>query len=425
MPEHRHGRSVQLAKDMTDRDGLAAAIAATRRRTDRLVAPLSAEDTQAQAMPDASPAKWHLAHTTWFFDEFLLSPAGLAPERPASARYLFNSYYEAVGARHPRPDRGLQTRPALAEIQAWRRRVDDALDRFLRNVDADGFGAVAPVIDLGRAHEEQHQELILMDILALFGRHPDAPVYRTDLQPASGPARRSAGWIEHPGGLVEIGATPSGFAFDCERPRHRVWLEPFALADRLVTNGEWAGFIAAGGYANAALWLSEGWETVCREGWTAPEYWRGDGQVTLAGLEALDPAAPVQHVSYWEADAYATWAGARLPTEAEWEAVAATRPLAGNFMDADILRPAPTGRGDQLFGDLWEWTASAFSPYPGFRPAAGAIGEYNGKFMARQFVLRGGSCVSPPGHVRASYRNFFHPHQRWMFSGVRLAKDLA
>lgn len=425
MPEHRHGRSVQLAKDMTDRDGLAAAIASTRRRTDRLVAPLSAEDMQAQAMPDASPAKWHLAHTTWFFDEFLLSPAGLAPERPASARYLFNSYYEAVGERHPRPDRGLLTRPALAEIQAWRRRVDDALDRFLRNADADGFGAVAPVIDLGRAHEEQHQELILMDILALFGRHPDAPAYRTDLQPASGPARRSAGWIEHPGGLVEIGAAPSGFAFDCERPRHRVWLEPFALADRLVTNGEWAGFIADGGYANAALWLSEGWETVCREGWTAPEYWRGDGQVTLAGLEALDPAAPVQHVSYWEADAYATWAGARLPTEAEWEAVAATRPLAGNFMDADILRPAPTGRGDQLFGDLWEWTASAFSPFPGFRPAAGAIGEYNGKFMARQFVLRGGSCVTPPGHVRASYRNFFHPHQRWMFSGVRLAKDLA
>ncbi len=419
------GESTLMAWDVSDRDGWAAAISATRCRSTKLAAPLTAEDAQVQAMSDASPTKWHLAHTTWFFDEFLLAPAGVAPERPASAQYLFNSYYEAVGERHPRPERGLLTRPALAEIQAWRARVDEALDRFVGETDADAFRVAAPILELGLAHEEQHQELILMDILALFGRHPDAPAYRTDLKSATGPAQRPAVWVEHGGGLVEIGAGPDGFAFDCERPRHKVWLEPFALADRLVTNGEWADFVTDGGYANVSLWLSEGWDTVRREGWTAPAYWRGDGQVTLAGLEPLDPAAPVQHVSFWEADAFATWAGARLPTEAEWETIAADRPVRGNFLDADILRPTPAGGRDQLFGDLWEWTASAFSPYPGFQPAAGALGEYNGKFMARQFVLRGGGCATPPGHTRASYRNFFHPHQRWMFSGVRLAKDLA
>ena len=418
------GESTLMAWDVSDRDGWAAAISAVRRRSAALAAPLSAEDMQAQAMPDASPTKWHLAHTTWFFDEFLLSPAGVAPERPASARYLFNSYYEAVGERQPRPDRGLLTRPLLDEVHTWRSRVDDALDRFVRDADNDRFRAAAPIIELGLAHEEQHQELILMDILALFARHPDAPAWRTDLKSPNGAGPRPAAWIEHGGGLVEIGAGPDGFAFDCERPRHKVWLEPFALADRLVTNGEWAEFVADGGYANSSLWLSEGWDAVRREGWTAPEYWRGDAQVTLAGLEPRDPGAPVQHVSYWEADAYATWAGARLPTEAEWETIAAGRPVSGNFLDADVLRPTPAGDGDQLFGDLWEWTASAFSPYPGFRPAAGALGEYNGKFMARQFVLRGGSFATPPGHVRAGYRNFFHPHQRWMFSGLRLAKDL-
>jgi ergothioneine biosynthesis protein EgtB len=413
-----------MALDVSDRDRWAAAISAVRRRTIDLAAPLSAEDLQAQAMPDASPGKWHLAHTTWFFDEFLLTPAGCAPERPASSRYLFNSYYEAVGERHPRPERGLITRPALEEVLAWRARIDAALERFVREADTAQFRAAVPLIELGLAHEEQHQELFLMDTLALLARHPDAPAYRTDLRAAAGPARRRAEWIEHAGGLVETGAAAGGFAFDNERPRHKSWLEPFALADRLVTNGEWAEFIADGGYANAALWLADGWDTVRREGWTAPEYWRGDAQATLAGLEALDPAAPVQHVSFYEADAYATWAGARLPTEAEWEAVAADRPTTGNFMDADILRPTPAGGRDQLFGDLWEWTASSYSPYPGFRPAAGALGEYNGKFMARQFVLRGGCCATPAPHIRASYRNFFHPHQRWMFSGLRLAKDL-
>lgn len=415
-----------MAWDNGDREGWAQAIAAVRTRTLDLARPLSAEDLQAQPMPDASPGKWHLAHTTWFFDEFLLSPAGLAPERPASAGYLFNSYYEAVGERHPRPDRGLITRPVLDEVIAWRGRIDAALDRFVREADADRFRAAAPIVALGLAHEEQHQELFLMDILALLGRHPDAPAYRTDLKPATGRAQRPARWIEHGGGLVEIGAgKDETFAFDAETPRHKVWLEPFALADRLVTNGEWAEFIADGGYANPALWLSDGWDTVKREGWSAPEYWRQSAQATLAGLEALDPAAPVQHVSFYEADAYATWAGARLPTEGEWEAVAAGRSTAGNFMDSDVLRPTPASDGDQLFGDLWEWTASSFAPYPGFRPAAGALGEYNGKFMARQFVLRGGCCATPAPHIRASYRNFFHPQQRWMFSGLRLAKDLS
>jgi len=417
------GEGGSMAWDISDRDGWAQALGAARRRTLDLAAPLSAEDMQSQSMPDASPGKWHLAHVTWFFDEFLLSPAGLAPERPASAQYLFNSYYETIGDRQPRPERGLITRPPLDEIVDWRRRVDAALERYVREADNAAFARVAPLIELGIAHEEQHQELFLMDVLSLLAKHPDSPAYRTDLKLATGPAQRPARWVEHGGGLVEIGAVKDGFSFDNEQPRHKVWLEPFALADRLVTNGEWAEFIADGGYENAALWLSEGWDTVRALGWRAPEYWRDGGQATLAGLEAIDPAAPVQHVSFYEADAYATWAGGRLPTEAEWEIIGAGRSTRGNFMDDEVLRPRPAD-GDQLFGDLWEWTASAYAPYPGFKPAAGALGEYNGKFMARQFVLRGGCCVTPAPHIRAAYRNFYHPHQRWMFSGLRLAKDL-
>lgn len=414
-----------MAWDIADRDGWTVAISAVRARTLRLATPLSAEDLQSQAMPDASPGKWHLAHTTWFFDEFLLSPAGLAPERPASAQFLFNSYYETIGDRQPRPERGLITRPGVDEIIAWRKRVDVALERYVREADTATFSKTAALIELGLAHEEQHQELFLMDILSLLTKHPDSPAYRTDLASASGPAQRPARWIEHGGGLVETGGTGEGFAFDNELPRHKSWLEPFALADRLVTNGEWAEFIADGGYQSPTLWLAEGWDTVCAQGWTTPEYWRDGGQATLAGLEAIDPAAPVQHVSLYEADAYARWAGARLPTEAEWETVAAGRPTTGNFMETDVLRPRPADDGDQMFGDLWEWTASAYSPYPGFRPAVGALGEYNGKFMARQFVLRGGCCATPAPHIRAAYRNFYHPHQRWMFSGLRLAKDIA
>lgn len=415
-----------MAWDVGDRDGWIAAVAAVRNRTLTLAAPLSPEDMQPQSMPDASPGKWHLAHVTWFFDEFLLGPACMAPERPASAGYLFNSYYEAVGPRQARPERGLITRPSLDEVIAWRRRVDAALERYVREADSAAFAAAAPLIELGLAHEEQHQELFLMDVLSLLARHPDGPAYRTDLKSAAGPTARASRWLEHDGGLVEIGARKgAGFAFDNEGPRHKVWLEPFALADRLVTNGEWQAFMQDGGYRDAALWLSEGWDAVRASGWDAPEYWREEGAATLAGLEAIDPDAPVQHISFYEADAFARWAGARLPTEAEWEVIAADRPVAGNFMDIDILRPRPSGAGDQLFGDLWEWTTSAYGPYPGFRAAQGALGEYNGKFMARQFVLRGGCCATPPGHSRATYRNFYHPHQRWMFSGLRLAKDLA
>jgi len=414
-----------MARDIGDRDGWVAAIAAVRARTLALAAPLSAEDLQAQSMPDASPGKWHLAHSAWFFDEFLLTPAGLGPERPPSAQYLFNSYYETVGDRQPRPDRGLITRPAVDEVIAWRKRVDAALERYVREADTGSFAKTAALIELGLAHEEQHQELFLMDILSLLAKHPDSPAYRTDLASARGPVQRPARWIEHGGGLIETGATGEGFAFDNELPRHKTWLEPFAVADRLVTNREWSEFIADDGYASPVLWLAEGWDTVRARGWTTPEYWREGGQVTLAGLEPLDPDAPVQHVSFYEADAYATWAGARLPTEAEWETIAGGRTVTGNFLEDGILRPRPAGGGDQLFGDLWEWTASAYAPYPGFRAAAGALGEYNGKFMARQFVLRGGCCATPASHIRAAYRNFYHPHQRWMFSGLRLAKDLA
>ncbi|HYE44801.1 MAG TPA: ergothioneine biosynthesis protein EgtB [Caulobacter sp.] len=413
-----------MAFDTDDRESLARSLARVRDRTRALAAPLSAEDMQPQAMPDASPAKWHLAHTTWFFDEFVLGPAGLSPPSPDGARFLFNSYYEAVGARQPRPDRGLITRPSAAEILDWRARVDEALARLFAEGGSALVDELAPLIELGLNHEEQHQELLLMDILALLALHPGAPAYRTDLASAAGPAPGPTGWIRHDGGLAEVGAPAGGFAFDCERPRQKAWLEPFALADRLVTCGEWQDFMADGGYDEPAHWLSDGWDRVRAEGWRAPAYWEDEGGAwtrrTLAGREAVDPAAPVCHVSYYEADAYARWAGARLPSEVEWETVAAGRPVAGNFLEGDILRTAPSA-GDQLFGDVWEWTASAYAPYRGFAPAAGAVGEYNGKFMSGRQVLRGGACVTPAPHLRASYRNFFEPHQRWMFSGLRLA----
>lgn len=416
-----------MAFDSDDRQNWRAAIAAVRARTVKLAQPLSPEDMQAQSMPDASPAKWHLAHTTWFFDEFVLGPAGASPPAPEGTRYLFNSYYEAVGERHPRPDRGLITRPGAAEILDWRAAMDEALDRFCQTASTATFAAAAPLIELGLNHEEQHQELLLMDILSLFARHPLAPAYRTDLAPAAGEAR-AAKWIVHEGGLYESGAGPSGFAFDNERPRRRTWVEPFSLADRLVTSGDWLAFMADGGYANSTLWLSDGWDSVRRESWHAPFHWResedGWSQVTLAGLEAVDPAAPVVHVSYYEADAFARWAGARLPTEAEWEAVAEPLPVEGNFLENDILRPTP-GPAPQMFGDVWQWTSSAYGPYPGFQPGAGAVGEYNGKFMSGKFVLKGGACITPRGHVRASYRNFFEPQLRWMFAGLRLARDCA
>ncbi|MDP3853483.1 ergothioneine biosynthesis protein EgtB [Phenylobacterium sp.] len=399
-----------------------------RQATLALTAHLSAEDQLAQSMPDASPTKWHLAHVSWFFETFLLVPrlAGYTPFDPSFA-YLFNSYYEALGARQPRPERGLLTRPSLNDVLAYRAHVDDGMDRLLRRE----AWAVADLLDLGLAHEEQHQELILMDILHLFAQSPLKPAYAP--APAlpvgadPGPARP----VDFAGGLVEIGHAGRGFAFDNEGPRHKVYLQPYRLADRLVTNSEWLAFMADGGYARPELWLSEGWVKVQAEGWTAPLYWEeapsGWLAMTLQGRRAIAPHAPVTHISFYEADAYAAWAGARLPTEAEWEHAARGMPVTGNFLGSGQYGPAATPADApglrQMFGDVWEWTRSAYSPYPGFRPAEGAVGEYNGKFMIGQMVLRGGCCTTPRDHARASYRNFFQPQQRWMFSGLRLAWD--
>ena len=369
-------------------------------------------------MADASPTKWHLAHTTWFLETFIL--AAQPGYRPFDARfgYLFNSYYETVGARLPRQSRGLLTRPALSEVLAWRHHVDAALNAAWPRLDT----TARALIELGIAHEEQHQELLLTDLLHLFAQNPLAPA-AYPAAPVSVPAM-SAGWTVHPGGIHRIGAADAGFAFDCERPAHEVLLRPFALADGLVTNADWDAFVADGGYTRAGLWLADGWAWVQRERIEAPLYWDADGgSFTLAGRRQRPPHAPVAHVSFFEADAFASWAGARLPTEAEWEvAAAATDPADGNQLDG--AGPAMPIGGPGLFGDVWTWTASAFLPYPGFRPAAGAVGEYNGKFMSGQMVLRGASCATPRGHSRASYRNFFYPHQRWQFTGVRLAKDL-
>jgi len=400
-----------------------------RHATMVLSQPLSAEDQTVQSMPDASPTKWHLAHTTWFFETFVLRD--FAPDyRPFDPdyHYLFNSYYEAEGARHPRPERGMLTRPALAEIREYRSYVDRAI---LALLDRNPPEPAQQRMELGLHHEQQHQELILMDIKHVLAQNPLRPAYdrRAALTPSDPPP--DLDWISCQGGLVEIGDAGNGFAFDNERPRHKVYVNPFALANRPVTNGDFLSFMRDRGYQRPELWLSDGWLHIQGTGWRAPLYWvKEDGEwqeYTLGGLRPLNPDAPLCHVSYYEADAYARWVGARLPTEQEWEVAAHQSGTDGHFMDAGLFQPDarwnPNGPFFKLFGDVWEWTASAYAAYPGFRPAVGAIGEYNGKFMCNQFVLRGGSCVTPAGHIRATYRNFFPPASRWMFAGVRLARD--
>ena len=397
---------------------LAERYAATRRLSEALAAPLSEADATLQSMPDASPAKWHLAHTTWFFETFLLRDC-LPGYRLFDEQwpFLFNSYYEAEGERLLRARRGMLSRPTLAEILEWRAHVDEAMRPLLADPVHAGL------IELGTAHEQQHQELLLTDIKHALFQNPLGPAMWAEPQTAAATERTGPDWHSHPGGIALIGHQGPGFAFDNEGPSHRVLLEPFALAGRLVTNGEWDRFIAGGGYRTASLWLSDGWDWVKRQAIAAPLYWRGDEHFTHAGWQPRDPAAPVCHISYYEADAFATWAGMRLPTEFEWEAIGQSHdPLGGNQLDG-ATPPLPRG-GAGLFGDCWQFTRSAYLPYPRFRPAEGAVGEYNGKFMAGQWVLKGASCATVRGHSRASYRNFFYPQQRWQFTGLRLAKDL-
>jgi ergothioneine biosynthesis protein EgtB len=417
-----------------ERDELLQLYAAIRRATEALCAPLAVEDYVVQSMPDASPAKWHLGHTSWFFETFVLREA--QPDyRPLEPRWatLFNSYYVAAGERHPRPQRGLLSRPTVDEVYAYRRHVDAGMRAFLESAPEAAMRRQALTIEVGLNHEEQHQELLVTDLEHMLLGNPLQPVYR-ERPPAAprGAALGAAGWVEHPGGVVEIGHAGPGFAYDNEQPRHRVWLEPFALADRLVTNAEFQSFIEDGGYERPELWLSEGWDTLRAQGWEAPLYWRREAgrwrTGTLAGPMDVDPHEPVCHVSWYEADAYARWAGVRLPREEEWEAVAAAQEVRGHFAESGRLHPAPLreapapGTAAQLYGDVWEWTASPYSPYPGYQPFQGALAEYNGKFMINQMVLRGGSCATPARHVRATYRNFFAPPARWQFSGIRLAR---
>lgn len=403
--------------------------ASVRKLTEDLAKPLSDADATIQSMPDASPAKWHLAHTSWFFETFILRDhvPGYQPYR-AEWPFLFNSYYETEGARMARAARGMLSRPSLADILDYRAVVDAAMDRAIEQLSPE----LLALVDLGCQHEQQHQELLLTDILHAFSLNPlecavwprQGTLHLTDPAPVN--------WLDGQQGLVEIGActTDSGaFAFDCEGPRHTALLHPHGLADRKVTNAEWLAFMADGGYDDPRLWLSDGWAWRQAQGVVAPLYWadgaNGWTSFTLSGRHPVDPAAPVCHVSFYEADAFATWAGARLPTEAEWEAAATQHdPTGGDLLDGPgDIRPRPVDNGPAFFGHVWEWTGSAYRPYPGFRAADGAIGEYNGKFMSGQCVLRGGSCATPRGHMRASYRNFFYPHHRWQFMGLRLAKD--
>lgn len=401
-----------------------------RAQTMRLTEALSAEDMMLQSMPDASPAKWHLAHTTWFFETFLLQPhlAGYRPYNEAY-QYLFNSYYETVGERHPRPQRGLLSRPSLEEVVDYRKHVDSAMTRLLESMDAD----IEAAVTIGLHHEMQHQELLQTDIKHALSLNPYALRLDTDTlaSSASSVCNRDLEFLHFKGGLSFIGTdAESSFAYDCEQPRHQVFVPEFSLCERLVTNAEWLEFMADDGYKRPKLWLSDGWATAQQEDWQAPLYWHreDDKWLTIAGRkrEPLDLNAPVCHISYYEADAFARWRGCRLPTEFEWEHAAQSVECRGNFLEQNQSLPQPMTAGNQglkqMFGDAWEWTQSPFIPYPGFRTPEGALAEYNGKFMANQWVLRGGSCATAEQQIRSTYRNFFYAHQRWQFTSLRLAK---
>ena len=422
-----------------DTSALAQRFAAVRERSMALATPLSEADAQVQSMPDASPTKWHLAHTTWFFETFLLErfERDFEPHHPAF-RVLFNSYYQGVGEQHPRPQRGLVTRPGLDEVRVYRHAVDERLLALLRHAPAEAL----PLVELGLQHEQQHQELMLTDLKHLLSCNPMHPVYRARW-PLSRVNSVAEAWLPFDGGRVEIGHNgDGGFAFDNETPRHATLLRPYALANRLVTHGEWLAFMEDGGYTDARWWLAAGWDWRRAHAIEAPLYWQHDAtrwsSFTLHGLVPIDPHTPIVHLSYFEADAYAHWRAAqdgvpcRLPTEAEWEHAATASGAArqGNFVESGALHPMPIARAAadggpmQMYGDVWEWTSSTYSPYPGFRAWDGAVGEYNGKFMVNQYVLRGGSCATPRDHIRASYRNFFPTDARWQFSGVRLARDI-
>lgn len=402
--------------------------------SEKICEPLVPEDYVVQSMPDVSPAKWHLAHTSWFFETFLLKPhlAGYQSIHP-QYDYLFNSYYNAVGERHCRVKRGVISRPTVDETYVYRAYVDRYMDTLLSEASEEKIAKLEPLLTLGLHHEQQHQELMITDLKYNFFENPLCPVYRPrrDFPGSAAPEMK---WITFGEGVREIGYGGSGFAFDNETPRHKEYVSAFALGSRLVTNGEYLKFAEAGGYEQPEWWLSEGWSTVNANGWTAPLCWwnkRGDWkEFTLAGMGDLDLDAPVCHVSLFEADAYARWVGARLATEAEWETASETVPLCGNFAESGRSHPAPLAPSDaqpghlhQMFGDVWEWTRSQYDPYPGYAPPPGALGEYNGKFMCNQFVLRGGSCATSHSHMRATYRNFFPPDARWQFTGIRLAKD--
>ena len=435
----RPGALAKAAGEESESPG-SALLAAYRRVRDvtlGLADGLSAEDCLVQSMPDASPVKWHLAHTTWFFETFVLEPALAARFAPfdAAFRTLFNSYYVGVGERHPRAERGLISRPALDTVYAYRRAIDAQIETLLSGQSL--AASLLDLIELGVHHEQQHQELIVTDLKHHLSRNPLLPAYRSAPEEETSIVVAPLSFVSRPEGIAQVGAHAEGFAFDNERPRHRVWLAPFEIGSRLVTAGEYLDFIDDGGYARPELWLSDGWDICTRDGWRAPLYWeRGKDtwtMFTLHGARPVSPCEPIVHVSYYEADAYARWAGARLPTEAEWECVtqqegAHERADTRRFLDGGHFHPRAASnnatRIRQLFGDVWEWTQSAYLAYPRFRTMPGAVGEYNGKFMINQMVLRGGSCATPRDHLRASYRNFFPPLARWQFSGIRLERDV-